>query len=301
MAAGHRRSLAELVAWGTTAVVVLGGAIFGWLAWLQSHRPAPWNDRDGWWSWLSHVDGTAMFDASRTTATILAVIGVGGAALVAYRRQATAELKYEIDAQAHQVAIEAQVTAAEQLELDSQKYELDRQRHQLDEERRRDDRERELRARFAAIAEQLDSKLFAVRHAGAYALASLADDWHHFGNDSEREVCVNLLCAQLRTPRPDTIVEPLLSASDTEVRRTMVALLRSHLPLDPNSAEDTWTACPIDLAGADLSDLDFSESDLRGAVLIEAISRIQFSDTLTYPAVAFAEHCCSQQHLMDLT
>jgi hypothetical protein len=178
------------VGWGTAAVINVGGALFGWLAWLQSHQPAPWNDRAGYGAWLSHVDGTAMFDAARTTATILAVVGVGGAALVAYRRQATAELTYEINVRANQVAIESQETAAQQLQLDSQKYELDRQRHQLEEERRRDDREQELRARFAKIAEQLDNASSAVRHAGAYSLASLADDWHQFGKSSERQVCV---------------------------------------------------------------------------------------------------------------
>lgn len=140
----RRQSLAKLVGWGTTAVLIVGGALFGWLAWLQSHQPAAWHDRAGWWAWLSHVDGSALFDAARTTATILAVIGVGGAALVAYRRQATTELTYEFTVRAHEVAIESQNTAAEQLQLDSQKYELDRQRHQLDVERRNDDRQREL-------------------------------------------------------------------------------------------------------------------------------------------------------------
>ena len=110
-----------------------------------------------------------MFDAARTTATILAVIGVGAAALVAYRRQDTAELTYKFNVEAHQVeidaqktageqlkvSIDAQKTAAEQLQLDSQKYDLDRQRHQLEEERRKDDRERELRARFKTTFEQL--------------------------------------------------------------------------------------------------------------------------------------------------
>jgi hypothetical protein len=67
----------------------------------------------GYLAWWSHVDGAALFDAARTTATILAVIGVGAAALVANRRQDTAEQTYKLTVQGHKVAIEAQQTAVE--------------------------------------------------------------------------------------------------------------------------------------------------------------------------------------------
>jgi len=137
-----------LVAIGTVAVTVLGVALLAWLAWLLSHQPAPWNDPNGWSAWVSQVDSAKMFDSARTTATLLAIIGVGGAALVAYRRQDTTE-------RSHQVAIDAQETAVKQFTLDSDKYELDRQRHQLETDRRTDDREREFRSRFTTIAEQL--------------------------------------------------------------------------------------------------------------------------------------------------
>ncbi|MGE2772597.1 hypothetical protein ACQGAO_30720 [Rhodococcus sp. 1.20] len=61
--------------------------------------------------------------------------------------------------------------------------------------------ERHLRERYATCAEQLGSTNFAIRLAGVYALASLADDWHEVGNDSERQVCIELLCGYLRTER----------------------------------------------------------------------------------------------------
>jgi uncharacterized protein YjbI with pentapeptide repeats len=266
----HRMPLLVLVVVGTIAVTVLGVALFGWLAWLLSHQPAPWHDPNGWRAWVSQVDGAKMFDSARTTATLLAIIGVGGAALVAYRRQDSVE-------RSHQVAIDAQETAVKQFKLDSDKYELDRERHQLETERRTDDRERELRSRFTTIAEQLGSNNFGVRHAGAYALASLADDWHRFGNDTERQVCVDLLCAQLRSPRQREEIETEEygthwrdSPEDIEVRKTMVALIRSHRPVTGADDPNNWKCCSIDLSGADLSTFILNETDLSSANLDDA-------------------------------
>ncbi|WP_421840475.1 hypothetical protein [Mycobacterium sp.] len=95
-----------------------------------------------------------------------------------------------------------------------------------------------MRTRFATLAEQLGSPNFAVRHAGAYAMASLADDWHRFGNDDERQVCADLQCPQLRQPRPPTEIVPGLQelpndkpAEDLEVRKTIVTLLDALPPL----------------------------------------------------------------------
>ncbi|WP_174396676.1 pentapeptide repeat-containing protein [Mycolicibacterium sphagni] len=268
-------SLLWLVVIGTIVVTLLGTALFVWLAWLLSHQPAPLRSGTGWADWLKYADGSKLFDAARTTATILAIVGIGGAALVAYRRQDTAE-------RAHKVAIEGQRIANAQHELDSQKYQLDRDRHQLDTDRRRDDREKELRARFASTAEQLGSSNFAVRYAGAYALASLADDWHHFGNDDERQVCVNVLCAQLRRPRPQTPqdgpqFERNQVADELEVRRTIVALIKLHRPRALTDAPD-WRECTLDFASADLSGLIFRAMDLQGAIFEDAnLTRCDFT------------------------
>jgi len=207
---------------------------------------------------------------------LLAIVGIGGAAFVAYRRQATTELTYQFTVRAHAVAIDAQTTATRQLELDSQKYELDRQRHELDTQRRHDDRVHELRARFSTIAQQLGAEHYAVRHAGVFALASLADDWHRAANDIERQACVDLFCAQLRSHRvPEPTLRNLEAGigptmaeyrQDTEIRKAMVALLRSHRPLSAVS-EDNWKSCSLDLSGADLSLFYLDQTDLRGVNL----------------------------------
>src|SRR5438094_304555 len=49
--------------------------------------------------------------------------------------------------------------------------------------------------RYAKAAEQLGSDKAAVRLAGVYALAGLADDW-----PSGRQTCIDVLCAYLRMP-----------------------------------------------------------------------------------------------------
>lgn len=258
-----RRSLASLVIWGTVVVSAFGGATFAWLAWLLSRQAAPWHDPGGWWRWIDSVDGPSLFDSARTTVTLLAVVGVGGAALVTYRRQDTAE-------RTHEVAFRSGLTAAKQLELDSDKYQLDRDRHQLEVQRRNDERERELRTRFTTVAEQLGSTNFSVRHAGAYALASLADDWHHFGNDSERQVCVDLLCAQLRSVRASeegvTDEENAASRGEFEIRKTFLALIRSRRPIAADGGH-AWNSCTLDLSGADLSGVLLDEINLQGANL----------------------------------
>ncbi len=259
-ASSGRMSLLRLVAVGTVVVTLMGAALFVWLAWLLSHQPAPLRGNSGWWDWLEHVGGTELFDAARTTATILAIVGVGGAALVAYRRQDTAE-------RAHDVAIKGQEIASAQYVLDSQKYQLDRDRHQLELDRRQDDSERDLRARFATVFEQLGSPNFAVRHAGAYALGSLADDWQKIGNDDERQVCIDLLCAQLRRARPTDELDE--AAQDLEVRKTIVALIRSHRPVSRDNAH-SWESCALDLSGADLSGFSFLDTDLRSSNLDDA-------------------------------
>ena len=87
--------------------------------------------------------------------------------------------------------------------LTEQREQLDRtlteQREQLD-RTLTEQRTRTLNERFATAAGQLgDDKPAAVRLAGVYAMAGLADDW-----EENRQTCVDVLCAYLRMPyEPD--------------------------------------------------------------------------------------------------
>ena len=89
------------------------------------------------------------------------------------------------------------------LTVAAQNTQLDRtlaeQREQLD-RTLAEQRARTWNERFATAADQLGSdKPAAVRLAGVYAMAGLADDWK-----ANRQTCVDVLCAYLRMPyEPD--------------------------------------------------------------------------------------------------
>src|ERR1700691_5090944 len=90
---------------------------------------------------------------------------------------------------------------------------------------------RDLNERFATAAEQLgDDKPPAVRLAGVYAMAGLADDW-----EANRQTCVDVLCAYLRMPyEPDPgkdspAPEQLAFQAIREVRHTVIRVITAHL------------------------------------------------------------------------
>src|SRR5215472_8479287 len=94
-------------------------------------------------------------------------------------------------------------------------------------------RARTLNERFATAAEQLGSDKPAVRLAGMYAMAGLADDW-----EENRQTCVNVLCAYLRMPyEPDPgqdAPEPhrLAFQAIREARHTVIRVITGHLKKD---------------------------------------------------------------------
>ncbi|HEY5852532.1 MAG TPA: pentapeptide repeat-containing protein [Aldersonia sp.] len=137
-------------------------------------------------------------------------------------------------------------------------------------------REQLLRDRYSQTAAQLGSDSSAIRLAGVYAIASLADDWRDFGNDDERQVCVNVLCAYLRTPPSPSRAKDLMAAEaadhrEQQVRDTAVAVIRSRAQAArEGSAAGKWSGLSFDLTGADLSQVDLTGVDLTGATLKNA-------------------------------
>lgn len=82
----------------------------------------------------------------------------------------------------------------------------------------------QLGARFAQASEQLGHTSPAVRLAGVYALAELADEW-----EARRQTCVNVLTAYLQVPwiwDPD---DDDYQVGEHEVRRTIFRVIRDHL------------------------------------------------------------------------
>ena len=214
------RPLRAWVALGTAVTTGVGLVVLLIFARLQA----------GLWVWTDgfFLNGTEWFDAARTTVTLIGIIGLGGAAFLAYRKQLSTESAHVLTE-----------TSA-------------------------------LRVRYTTCAEQLGNDNFAIRLAGVYALASLADDWHMFGNDDERQVCIDLLCAYLRTSRKSSSAaapEPdPQERQEREVGHAIVSVIRDHT-IKEGPKDKCWTACRFSLAGADLTFANLGGADLTGAYL----------------------------------
>ncbi|MGY5210042.1 pentapeptide repeat-containing protein [Nocardia gipuzkoensis] len=157
----------------------------------------------------------------------------------------------------------------------------DRERHREDAHRAR---ESALRDRYTAVAAQIAHGSAAIRQAGVYALAALADDWHAFGEDDERQVCINLLQWYLRVPFPEADNPEKPDLSEREIRQTILAILtqRRRRPADdPKSWASTSVSLhQVSLPKCNLSDFDLARlsvysanlnsADLRGVRFLDA-------------------------------
>lgn len=148
-----------------------------------------------------------------------------------------------------------------------------------------------LRGRYTTAAEQLAHDSAAIRLAGVYAIVALADDWHLHGSDDERQVCIDLLLAYLRTPQrsPDITLDSgyspdkgsfeswsrereewsLAEDREREVRRTIVAVLNRRRRLEVANAK-SWAATDCSFASTDLSRLEMDGMNFAGAKLSHA-------------------------------
>ena len=123
--------------------------------------------------------------------------------------------------------------------------------------------------RFAAAAGQLGDDRPAVRLAGVYAMAGLADDWAQ-----QRQTCVNVLCAYLRMPyAPDPgqdapEADQQAFRASQEVRHTVIRVITDHL--QPNrqaaSAQD-WRDLDLDLTGVIFDGGNFSGARFSGGTV----------------------------------
>ncbi|MFD8670300.1 pentapeptide repeat-containing protein [Streptomyces microflavus] len=116
----------------------------------------------------------------------------------------------------------------------------------------------QLTERYTKAAEQLGHEQAAVRLAGVYAMARLADDW-----PEQRQVCVDVLCAYLRMPYETDTTAPAFRHGEREVRLTIIRTIRNHLQ-DPTT-DTTWCGRDLDFTGATFDGGDFSGSNFSGA------------------------------------
>ncbi len=139
---------------------------------------------------------------------------------------------------------------------------VDEQRKQLD-RTLAEQRTRTLNERFATAAGQLgDDKPPAIRLAGVYAMAGLADDW-----PENRQTCVDVLCGYLRMPyEPDPGEdapgpERLAFQAGREVRHTVIRVITAHLK---EGAAVSWQGLDLDFTGVVFDGGDFGCAEFSG-------------------------------------
>ncbi|GAA1954759.1 pentapeptide repeat-containing protein [Catenulispora subtropica] len=151
-------------------------------------------------------------DAMKTALLVVAGSGAGAGLYVQYRKQRTDEAKSA-----------------------------------LDHANSRRDQDKLFTERYTAAAAQLGNAAAAVRLAGVYALARIADD-----SERDRPTCLEVLCAYLRMPYdPD---DPKTEPAERQVRTTAQTAIAARLYPDHPGF---WHDARIDLAGAYLIDWNF--------------------------------------------
>ena len=161
--------------------------------------------------------------------------------------------------------VAVQISGRRATSRDTQKA-LEEQRKQLD-RTLLEQRTRTLNERFATAAEQLGGdKPPAVRLAGVYAMAGLADDW-----PENRQTCIDVLCAYLRLPyKPDPAEKPapehLAFLASREVRWTVIQVIAAHLRDD---ATVSWQGLEFNFKRVIFDGGDFREAVFsRGSLAV---------------------------------
>lgn len=174
---------------------------------------------------------------------------------------------------------------------------------------------RAMRERYTVCAQQIADDKPSIRQAGVYGLAALADDWRAFANSETRskrvsedvndevQVCINLLCAVLRTsarrrgtinlpsvlfavwrtlPTVAAARRPLAGATEEQLRPLLgqamaarhgggAAVRAAALEVIARRSEE-WSQYRFNFAGADLfganlANARFAEANLRNTTL----------------------------------
>ncbi|MBF6278055.1 pentapeptide repeat-containing protein [Nocardia nova] len=178
--------------------------------------------------------------------------------------------------------------------------------------RQRDLEQNRFVERFGAAAGQLGASDVAVRIAGVYAMAGVADE----SDGLRRQQCIDVLCGYLRLPyAPDlgsshqtkeVLKLPAAESApereqhfeyrqnDSEVRRTVIRVIAAHLR--PN-AEYNWSANDFDFRSAYLEDVEFDGATFSGDAGFEGVTfsgdarfeETTFSRTARFDGATFAD------------
>jgi hypothetical protein len=208
----------HLTVTAVVAAVVFAAVIA--MVWWAAGRPALINSSP------AKVTAKDKLDLVKIGLTVVA--GVGGlvALVVAYRRQRVHEQENE-RAKATEIREKAKVAEDNRRAVASE----GRENTKLFNER------------FGAASAQLGHERAAVRLAGLYALAGLADDWAE-----QRQTCIDVLCAYLRMPYDPDPESEKHREGEKEVRHTILRIIRDHLQ-DPHGPR-SWCGHDFDFTGA---------------------------------------------------
>jgi hypothetical protein len=170
--------------------------------------------------------------------------------------------------------VAVQISGRRATSRDTQKA-LEEQRKQLD-RTLAEQRTRTLNERFATAAGQLGSdKPAAVRLAGVYAMAGLADDW-----PENRQTCVDVLCGYLRLPyEPDPGRDApgpdrLAFGASREVRHTVIRVITAHLQAGMPKAK-SWQGLNFDFTRVVFDGGSFAGAQFSGGEV--SFDNAQFS------------------------
>ncbi|WP_310407184.1 pentapeptide repeat-containing protein [Nocardia kruczakiae] len=138
------------------------------------------------------------------------------------------------------------------------------------------ERENQFRNRFTTASDQIANSSAAIRLAGIYGLTSLSDDWLGFGNEQERDVCINLLRAYLRTPFSSN-VEGFTIQGESEVRHTLLEIFQARIG---TYRPDEWTIERLDrlaMSGCQFDNLALGRISIRGSDFSKSVlQRLHF-------------------------
>ncbi|MET4622963.1 hypothetical protein ABIE18_004443 [Arthrobacter sp. 2762] len=245
--------------WGFIASLVIVGCLFWGFMAYEVADPWPFNS-------ATRLSQDKLFEVLRNAVTTAAALGVGITLFFSYRRQQTAEKSQEL-------AVEAQLTAANAQQVAADALHLSTQQHELDQNRRLDALAADLRTRYSKAAEQLASDQLAIKIAGVYSLAALADDWAEHGDLDQRQVCIDLLCSTFRS------LQSLQDPRDIrELERITFNAIQDRLTAKTPDRK-FWGECKIKIDTNELT------PDLRGLIVQEAgIVTISRSEDHNRPA-----------------
>lgn len=155
---------------------------------------------------------------------------------------------------------------------------------------------------FGAAAAQMGATDVAVRIAGVYAMAGVADE---FSARGRRQQCIDALCGYLRLPyvpnegrnhlvsRTERLEEDGATVervyhyrqNDRQVRDTIVRVIAARLR---ESAETSWSDCDFDFTDAVFEDADFRYTVFAGRDTRFANATFVTTGTTTFEGARFA-------------